>query len=910
MRGVSLSKTLLVGFLIVVSFGAVSVAEQILFVVASTSLNTGDQAVYDLLSGRGHTVTLVNAGNSSSSDAEGKDAVLISSTCSSSQVGNKFTSVAVPVICWEPWLFDDLEMTGTSSSTDYGMENSQSDVVIVNSGHQLAAGLSGTVTVLSSSGTISWGAPQGDVATIARHTNSSSEFALFGYEEGATMYGGFIAPARRIGFFLFDETADNLTADGEALFNAAIDWAINPTVTYSLSVSVNGQGSVQPASGDYPEDTVLSMIATPAQGWHFVQWSGDMSGTGTPENLIMDSDKAVTANFAINTYEITATVVGNGTIQPNGATVDYGDNITFTFTPDVQNAIDYIVIDGVNMGAISEYTFSSVDASHSITAYFVAVYALSVSVGGCGDVMLDPPGGNYTEGTAVEVSANPCTGHHFTGWSGDLSGIQNPESVVMDGNKSVTATFEIDQFTIDASVAGNGTISPQGAVVVDYGANQQFTISPNTGSYIEKVEVNGSDIGAVETYLFENVTSNQTIVAWFGDYTAPNVSVAPLSQTKSEGESFTFTATVSGDPVPTLQWYKEGVGEIAGATEEIYSVPSASMSDAGMYYCVASNEAGTAESNHAQLDVSLACPVIESPPADQNLAEGASAQFGVTASGSEQINYQWEKLPSGGAWEVLSGETNATLSYGPVVQGDDLTEFRCNVYNAACSENYTAAALLRVNPSPLAITHQPVSKTVRDGETVSLSVEVVGSPPIDYVWYKDDVVLSGETAATLDLGAVEAGDAGDYHVVVGNGVGEDAVSVTAVVTVLGADEQLNSNKITIGGELYDTQGNPVGPDPDNPVMVDMEIRLYTVAEAGTPVYVETFLQADGKAASVALGLFSIRLGEGTTEYNLKDVIANNPRCFAEIVVTLPGQPSDTLSPRSPVTASPYLLTAE
>ncbi|HRU39669.1 MAG TPA: hypothetical protein P5511_07305, partial [Candidatus Goldiibacteriota bacterium] len=83
-------------------------AANILFVVGNTTLNSGDQAVYDRLTNEGHTVTTVSGPASQTSDANGRDLVVISSTVTSGDVNTKFTNVAVPVLCGEPALWDDM----------------------------------------------------------------------------------------------------------------------------------------------------------------------------------------------------------------------------------------------------------------------------------------------------------------------------------------------------------------------------------------------------------------------------------------------------------------------------------------------------------------------------------------------------------------------------------------------------------------------------------------------------------------------------------------------------------------------------------------------------------------------------------------------------------------------------------
>ena len=69
-------------------------------------------------------------------------------------------------------------------------------------------------------------------------------------------------------------------------------------------------------------------------------------------------------------------------------------------------------------------------------------YRLNVNVIGEGTVT--PPGGVYAPGTEVTVTAIPAAGVLFYGWRGDLDGNESVRTVVMDGNKTVTAIFNVE----------------------------------------------------------------------------------------------------------------------------------------------------------------------------------------------------------------------------------------------------------------------------------------------------------------------------------------------------------------------------------------------------------------------------------------------------------------------------------
>jgi hypothetical protein len=68
-------------------------------------------------------------------------------------------------------------------------------------------------------------------------------------------------------------------------------------------------------------------------------------------------------------------------------------------------------------------------------------YTLQVDIVGNGSVTLNPAGGTYADGTVVQLTAHADPGWEFSGWSDDLSGNTNPETLTMDADKIVAAIF-------------------------------------------------------------------------------------------------------------------------------------------------------------------------------------------------------------------------------------------------------------------------------------------------------------------------------------------------------------------------------------------------------------------------------------------------------------------------------------
>ena len=191
--------------------------------------NSGDLAIQQRLTSSGASVDIIGGAAAQTADAGNYDIVLISSSVVSTEVGTKFTNVAVPVINWEPFLYDDLQMTGAAADTDFGIIP-QNQMNIVLPDHPLAGGFTGTVTLTNAVTDMSWGAPSENGIVVGVNPDIPAQSFLFGYETGAEMVG-INAPARRVGIFLMDSTANLLTEQGFTLLTNAVSWAsADPTL--------------------------------------------------------------------------------------------------------------------------------------------------------------------------------------------------------------------------------------------------------------------------------------------------------------------------------------------------------------------------------------------------------------------------------------------------------------------------------------------------------------------------------------------------------------------------------------------------------------------------------------------------------------------------------------------------------
>jgi len=70
-------------------------------------------------------------------------------------------------------------------------------------------------------------------------------------------------------------------------------------------------------------------------------------------------------------------------------------------------------------------------------------------------------------------------------------------------------------FFIVSEAGDNGTVTPEGSYLVEYGSNYIVTITPDTNYDILDVMVNGESVGAVTSWTFSDIDSNNNISASF-----------------------------------------------------------------------------------------------------------------------------------------------------------------------------------------------------------------------------------------------------------------------------------------------------------------------------------------------------------------------------------------------------------
>ena len=275
------------------------------------------------------------------------------------------------------------------------------------------------------------------------------------------------------------------------------------TLTVVSNPSLGGSASALPgpaANGKYDANVRVTLAAQASVGYVFVNWSGGTGGitdvSQAVVSVLMDSNRAVTANFAASTARCTV----SATAEPIG-----GGSIVLS-----PNEDEYVVNQVVSLTASSNegYVFSHwardltgtisaaslrMDKDKSVTAVFNPTLTIQQSVVDGGEVEAIPvlTSNGYPVGTFVSLTVHSFTGYLFDGWTGDVAGIsdvrQAAVTVVIDAPRTLMANFVTSprfRITVGVESEGSGLITLEPAQPSEgYPLNQEIKAYalPKTG---------------------------------------------------------------------------------------------------------------------------------------------------------------------------------------------------------------------------------------------------------------------------------------------------------------------------------------------------------------------------------------------------------------------------------------------
>jgi hypothetical protein len=280
-----------------------------------------------------------------------------------------------------------------------------------------------------------------------------------------------------------------------------------------------------------------------------------LSSTGLTSNDIKHNDNSTTVKSAIDnlyskisyrTLMIVKSGTGSGTVTSNptgincGTTCTYqfasGSSVTLTATPDASSVFSGWV--GGATGTNPTVTVT-INSDIVVEAIFNALYTLTVVKQGNGDgtVTSSPSGINcgstcsyqFVSGTSLTLTATPNSVSSFNSWSGDFSGNSTTVTITMNSNKTIYATFNINE----AGFFAGGHDDPSGIYF----------------SHIDKLLFSNESRSTLTSVLSQTIHAqsacNSTLSGYFtGGYNGNNQSYIDKLLFSNESRS-TLTTTLS-----------------------------------------------------------------------------------------------------------------------------------------------------------------------------------------------------------------------------------------------------------------------------------------------------------------------------------------------------------------------------
>ncbi|MBI5168125.1 MAG: T9SS type A sorting domain-containing protein [Candidatus Eisenbacteria bacterium] len=337
------------------------------------------------------------------------------------------------------------------------------------------------------------------------------------------------------------------------------------------------------------------------------------------------------ANFTIDRWSIVASAGAGGTITPSGTILQAeGSSRTFTIAPSTNYAISSVLVDGASVGTPTSYTFSAINANHTIAASFAPItWTITASAGALGTIApsgavpvnqtasqsfaITPQMGAHVADVLVDgVSAGAVTGYTFTN---------------VTAAHTIAASFAADQLALTVSHTGTGSVakSPDLASYA-YGSAVTVTATPATGWAFDGWT---GDTTTAGNPLALTVVAARSFVAHFVDVAPPAVLLA----LPTGGEiwdvgspaliQWTATDNAGVDSVdidfsssgPTGPWY--GVAHGLANTGSYSWTVQPPMTQEGFVRVTARDAAGNAASD------TLLTPVTVRDPSTNGVEDGA-----------------------------------------------------------------------------------------------------------------------------------------------------------------------------------------------------------------------------------------------------------------------------------------------
>jgi len=417
-------------------------------------------------------------------------------------------------------------------------------------------------------------------------------------KQGSTYISGTVAPTASgmtftlkpdVSLLPFTIYTGIITTDAKDKFNTAMVsnyvWTFTTIPKLTLSSSPIAGGTTVGA-GLFAQGATVTVTATPASGYSFVNWTDSASGViasvSPGYQFVMAGNRALVAHFSLIPPAQFAVILSSnpaagGTTFGSGA-YNTGTSVTVIESPNPGYTFANWTENGNIISTSSSYQFI-ITANRTLVANFTAIPALqfavflssSPSVGGT-----TTGAGSFTTGTSVTIGATPNAGYTFVNWTEGATVISTSSSYtfVVTANRTLVANFVNNTYTLTLSanpVGGGSVLKTPNQAIYNSGTLVTASTTANAGyTFVNWTEgVNIVSTNAVYTFL---LNANRVLVANYilNDYTLTvttfpavggSVVKNPNQGTYTSGTSVILTATANSGYVFS-SWSGDATGSV------------------------------------------------------------------------------------------------------------------------------------------------------------------------------------------------------------------------------------------------------------------------------------------------------------------------------------------------------------
>lgn len=302
----------------------------------------------------------------------------------------------------------------------------------------------------------------------------------------------------------------------------------------SVSVAIVGHGTVNDNSDSFKDEVLkgnsYTITSVPSEGYRLSKVLVDnvevptSGGVYVLNNIARDT--AVEVVFEILMFTVTVNVGEHGSCDQQTQAVEYGSDLTFTFTPDSRYAVHSVTVDGVPVEIVDgTYVLRDIRADHILVVTFRQVeFDIGISAGENGSA--NPSGiQRVQENESLTVVFTPSEGYTY-----DFVLVDGEEGTLTNGtyvfsnvlaDHEISVTFKRIVITVSIDPTEGGSVEASSEAPYYYGDPLTLTFTPDVWYGLKSVTVNGVDVTAQLTdskYVFFALTEDQTVSAVFEKY--------------------------------------------------------------------------------------------------------------------------------------------------------------------------------------------------------------------------------------------------------------------------------------------------------------------------------------------------------------------------------------------------------